>query len=331
VAAAVTAALAAASSAQAGLDLAYQFNGTGSWSVDAVGSNQDPVGSVGALVPAGSTVVKAFFYSSIIPDQNFTPSVSFDGVTYDAAAWTDLGANDIGLRAWRADVTSQVAAKVGGGGGLFNFEVRELARNADTDGELLAVIYSNPSEKERTIAVLDGFSATTGDAFQFNFADPLSGSSDPQFEALMSLGIGYSFQEGSAQYSQVDVNGQRLTTSAGGNDDGTPENGGLITAGGLDDTTGNPANPFALPTTARDDDELYNVKPFLSDGDTSILVETLNPSHDDNIFFTAFNITAKGDVTPPGPEPKPTVPEGGSTLALLGLALVGVAGCRRSK
>jgi hypothetical protein len=321
---AIIATLGAANLARASLDLAYQFNGHGNWSVDAVGSNNDPVGDVFALVPAGSTVEKAFLYTSQIPG-GFSPQVSLDGTVYSGADWTDLGANDIGLKAWRADVTAQAAAKIGGGGGLFSFEVRELLNNSSTDGELLAVIYSNPAEKERTIAILDGFSATTGDSFQFNFAEPLAGSGDPDFEALMSLGIGFSYQEGALQYSQVDVNGQRLTTSAGGHDDGTPQNGGLITAGGLGDSIDNPADPFALPTTARDDDELYNITPFLTDGDMSILVRTLNPSRDDNIFFTAFNITARGDVSQPG------VPDSGSTAALLGLTFLALAGYRRGK
>jgi hypothetical protein len=320
----IAAAVAIIPTAQADLNVSYQFNGLGNISIDAVGSNATPVGNVSAVVPAGSTVVQAFLYSAQY-SSTFVPNVSLGGTTYSGADWTFKGQNNVGLSSYRADVTAQVAAAVGGGGGTYDFEVRENSGNSSTDGELLAVIYTNPGEQERTIAILDGFSQTTGDSFAFNFADPLL--KEAGFEALMSLGISFSFQEQNArQYSQVDVNGTRLTTSAGGNDDGGAFNGGLITAGGVGDSTANPADPFALPTTATSDDELYDIASFLSDGDTSILVETLNPSNDDNIFFTAFNITAKGDVQPPN-----GVPDAGSTLALLGISLLGMISARRRR
>ncbi len=323
---AIAAVVASIPTAQADLNVSYQFNGLGNISIDAVGSNSDPVGNVSAVVPAGSTVIQAFLYSAQY-SSTFVPDVTLGATTYSGAAWTFKGVNNVGLSSYRADVTAQVAAAVGGGGGTYDFSVKENAGNATTDGELLAVIYTNPGEQERTIAILDGFSQTTGDSFAFNFADPLAKGTG--FEALMSLGISFSFQENSAkQYSQVDVNGVRLTTSAGGNDDGGAFNGGLITAGGVGDSTANPANPNALPTTATSDDELYDIAGFLTDGDTSILVETLNPSNDDNIFFTAFNITAKGDVRPPDGD---GVPDAGSSLALLGISLLGMGAARRRR
>ena len=63
----------------------------------------------------------------------------------------------------------------------------------------------------------------------------------------------------------VQVNGRRLTTSAGGQDDGASANGALITVGGIGDSTANPSDPDALPTSARDDDERYDLLPFLQD------------------------------------------------------------------
>src|SRR5205823_3032987 len=42
------------------------------------------------------------------------------------------------------------------------------------------------------------------------------------------------------------------------------------------------------PLRARDDDELYDLRPFVSPGDTELTVATSNPSNDDNIFFAAF-------------------------------------------
>jgi hypothetical protein len=64
----------------------------------------------------------------------------------------------------------------------------------------------------------------------------------------------------------------------------------------LDDSTDNPADPHAPPTgDPRFDDELYNLLPFVENGDTAIEVFTLNPSNDDNIFFASLllgNVTA---------------------------------------
>ena len=91
---------------------------------------------------------------------------------------------------------------------------------------------------------------------------------------------------------------QHLTSDAGGPDDGLPilgqtkvDNGALLTVGGLDDSNSNPANPNgASQSDARYDDELYNLAPFLEDGDTKLRVFTKNISDDDNIMFAAFAI-----------------------------------------
>jgi hypothetical protein len=61
-----------------------------------------------------------------------------------------------------------------------------------------------------------------------------------------------------------------MTTSAGGEDDGESADGALITAGGLDDSNANPADPYATDNgDPRQDDELYDLIPFVSNGDMS--------------------------------------------------------------
>lgn len=319
-------ALAISAQAFASLNVSYQFNGRGNWSLDAVGSNNSPVGNVSAFVPSGSLVQKAFLYSST----NFNsavPTVNFDGTLIGGLTWTPLGVTSgAGLQAFRADVTAIVAAKVAAGG-LFNFSVQSENPNGQIDGEALAVVYSNPTEKVRTIAFLDGFSAPAGDTTSINLATPLTNAqlTDPGFEALMSLGIGFGYQP-SSQASLVDVNGTRLTSSAGGYDDGAATNGGLITMGGLGDSPTNPANPFQNGNTNTGyDDELYSLNPFLTAGMSSITINTKNPSNDDNIFFAGFNITAAAGVN----APPPAVPEHGSVVSLIGLALAGLATLRR--
>jgi hypothetical protein len=317
--------LVAAGSAHASLAVSYQFVGQGNWSLDAVGSNNTPVGTLQAFVPVGATVQKAFLYSSSSGAP--TSSVTLDGTTY--SSFTALGANSF-LQAYRVDVTSQVQAATAGGSAVpFVFSVDSENPNGDIDGEALAVVYSLASGPVRTIAFLDGFSASGGDGFNFT-SSPLPDVTASGFEALLSLGIGFGYQP-SGQYSQVDVGGRRLTTSAGGQDDGIPPiaNGTLITMGGIGDSTSNPADPYLDGNVGPlYDDELYdlaqgngvNASPFISTGQTVINVRTLNPSGDDNIFFAGFNITAEGNVTPSIPLP----------AALWGgLGLLGLLGARR--
>ena len=332
--------------ASAALTNSYQFSGKGNWSIDGVGSNNTPVGSINAIVPVGSTVVKAFLYSTTMGNSFFIPSVDFDGTTYSGSAWTDLGfaATCCNLKAFRADVTTQVATKIGGGAASpFVFDVLSENPNSNIDGEVLAIVYSNPAEQERTIAFLDGNTAATGTTTFVSLANPLTSAqlSDPTFEALMSLGIGFSFQTNANQYSTIDVNGQRLTSSAGGQDDGNPTNignGGLITVGGIGDSTANPTNPFAIPSSdfsvaPRLDDELYTLKPFLNVGDTQIRIDSTNPSNDDNIFFLGVNLTAKANVCVDDPDlcKSQTVPEPNSTLGFFALGTLGAASTLKRK
>ncbi len=295
--------------ANAALLNSYQFNGNGNWSLDAVGGGNTPVGNIDAFVPVGSTIQRAFLYSSLTA--NFVPTVNFDGTTYSGASWTNLGSTSVGLTAYRADVTAQVAAKVGSGSASnFIFSVLSEANNSGTDGEALAIVYSNPNEAERTIAFLDGFTNPAGDTTSVNLSSPLTSAqlTDPNFEALLSLGIGFSFQtNGTQQFSTVNINGTRLTSAAGGQDDGTAS-GGLITLGGIGDSPTNPLDPLARPTNPRSDDELYSLKSLLAAGNTQIRIDTTNPSNDDNIFFAGINITARAGVNAPPPPPLPTEP-----------------------
>src|SRR5579862_5303583 len=144
-----------AATAHAQLNTLYQFNGNGNWSLSAVGSNNTPVGNLLAAVPTGSTVVQAYLFSSQYGGA-FTPDVTLGSTDYSGGVWTELGPNpssDLSLQAWYTDVTPQIKTLVGGGSATdFSIPVTENVGNGSTDGEVLAIIYSNPSSPKATIA-----------------------------------------------------------------------------------------------------------------------------------------------------------------------------------
>jgi hypothetical protein len=230
------------------------------------------------------------------------------------------------------------AAIGGGSASPFLFSVTENVGNASTDGEVLAIVFSNPAiVGTHTVAFLDGSASSSGATTMVHYASPLSGVGSSGFSEQMSLGIGFSYQLSSPQYSTVDVNGRRLTSSAGGSDDGQPFNGGLITVGGIGDSPANPPDPNFLGgstgDTTRYDDELYdlgqgnsvNSSPFVANGDLSTTIVTKNTSLDDNIFFLGLNVTAQAQVTNGVPDATGT-----AVLLLLALGALGFATkCRR--
>ena len=186
---------------------------------------------------------------------------------------------------------------------------------------------------------MDGELALAGDTTRLDFAAPCAGGN-----MIMSLASSFSFNSGkdpTGQVTNVDVitsstSARRLTSCAGGNDDGAflQIDGALITVGGIGD---NPANPAPNCTRGADDDELYNLalgnsadaNPFLKNGDTFVQFETNNPSFNDNVYLLAFTTgfqvsRVDGSPTLPGL----TVPEPES-LGLVSLGLLGVAWVRR--
>jgi hypothetical protein len=263
------------------------------------------IGSTGTIQvekPVGATVRRAFLAAASTGLSErilVNGDVKIDGTDVNWSV-TRRSSTIEAYNHW-SEVTSVVKPKIDAApAGRVDFTITEVD-SSGIEGEVLAVIFDDPNQlTTNTVFLLFGAQNALGDRFILNLAEPLD-KTLPNVAVQMSLGISYSAQ-GNSQASQVDVNGSRLTSSAGGADDGETANGALLTVGGLDDSFDNPA-PLENPTNARTDDELYDLLPFVQQGATTITVDTLNPSNDDNIFFAAFFFkdigAAIGDNQPP--------------------------------
>ncbi|MEM2111655.1 MAG: hypothetical protein QXX08_07235, partial [Candidatus Bathyarchaeia archaeon] len=284
-----------------------------SLSIDGLGTLAES-GTIQVEKLAGATVRSAYMAAA---STGFTGYQLSDGdVKIDGAAVNWDVSIPGAISNWNhwADVTSLVKPKIDAApAGRVDFNLTE-AYTGYIDGEILAVIFNDPSQTvDNTVILFFGAQEVEGDTFVISLASPLD-KSDPNLELDMSLGISYGYQ-GYGQYSIIDVNGIRVSTSAGGQDDGAPANGALLTVGGLDDSNANPADPYATPSgNPRIDDELYDLLPFVETGDTSITIFTQNPSADDGIFFAGlFLASVRASAGEEGRRARPVV-VGGEVL-----------------
>lgn len=301
--------LVAVPAAMASLTPFYSASGAVSLSQNGYADNSGPV-TKPIVKPAGGTVKAAFLFAAAVPG----PAINSGDITLDGTPvnFTDTPVeSSFGNQTREADVTSIVKPIIDAApAGNVNQTIDEGTATFDIDGEILAVIFNDPSASNNSVALLYGTQNTTGDTFHVGFAQPIDLSTQ---SIQFALGISYSYENGGDdQSSLVDLNGTppdpsnptagpdpaRLTTDAGGEDDASPdcdENGCLLTVGGVGDSPSNPTDPFAQPSDCTMpmawtcDDELYTLgSPYVHNGDTSLSVYTLNPSNDDDILYSSF-------------------------------------------
>jgi len=291
-----------------GLSVFYRRFGKFRLSVNGAGSNAASF-TIKVNKPDKAAIVdKAFLMSA----SNNSATISNGDVTLNGkpVTWTNSVFNAIPpsyptfFNNVLGDVTSIVKPVMDAmpAAGNKNFTIVENAsKNTSIDGEILVVVFKVPTGASETIALMFGAQQLAGDRFELSLDEPID-PKDANSVLNMGLGISYSCQtnglcaEAGQQYSTINVNGKRVTSSAGGEDDGTAANGALITVGGVGDSLNTPADPNATPTGPRSDDERYSLLKYIDKTTTLINVDTFNPSNDDNILFAYFEFSAKGEI-----------------------------------
>lgn len=256
-------------------------------SVDAAGSDLS-FGTVEVSKPAGGIVKKAYLAAAATggyarPFEDGDVRIEGHGII-----WEDTIRNNVGSWNGLSDVTAYVEATINAAPpGTVLIDISESHSDL-VDGVILAVVFETPSASpDNYIALYFGAQAQRADSFFVDFPSPVPADfSGARYE--MGVGISYSLQsrDSSDQYTIIDVNGRRLTTSAGGPDDGSPSPGALVSVGGFDDSPANPADPYATPLNMASDDELYDLRPFLKSGDTRAVIKTSSPN-EENLFFAS--------------------------------------------
>ena len=276
--------------AYAALKPVFQDIGKISISVDAEGNNEIAGGTVQVNKPPQATVKRAFLMASSNHSRKIKNGdilLERKPILWGKDEFNDIVVSDKFFHSVFADVTSIVKSIIDSApAGISNLVVVEKD-TVSIDGVILFVVFNDPNvTKNNSVILVFGGQAIDGDTFLIHFPEPVV---DGIEKVDMGLGIGYGYQDtfGTNQVNLIDVNDIRLTSSAGGEDDGASYNGALITVGGIGDTNNNP-DPFIPSSGFNTDDELYNLLPFIDAGDEQIKVFSTNPSRDDNIFFSYF-------------------------------------------
>jgi len=189
-----------------------------SWSIDGLGVS-DTTGTIQVEKPAGATVKSAYMAAATTGTRGYPlvpGNIKIDGAD---VVWTNEIASSISSYNYWADVTSLVKEKIDAAPvGRVDFTITETPAYI-TDGELLVVIFDDSAQTtDNTIILMFGAQPTTGGDFNIPLAEPID-RIDPNLVLDFSLASSFSNQDNDDQYSIVDVNGNRMTSWAGGDDE----------------------------------------------------------------------------------------------------------------
>jgi len=203
-----------------GLQQYYSVTGHYTLSADGIGSTSSSM-SIRVNKPNAHAIVqKAILISSVTGASLTNSCVTIAGVPVNL----DGSASGTFFTNYWADVTSIVAPQINNfPAGISTLNITECNipnryGGEAIDGEALLVVFNNATATENTIVIMLGAENLSGNNFSVTLAKPIN-PNQPRASLDMGLGIGYSFQ-GFDQFSEVSVNGERLTSSAGGQDDG---------------------------------------------------------------------------------------------------------------
>jgi hypothetical protein len=276
------------------LEAFYSITGRVSYSVDASGSTAGHHIVYAVKPNSVSTVLRAWMLVTTKPS---APILNVRDVQLAGQyrAWNGIIDSVIGGKVYLSDVTDIVAGQVNpvapGPRGLV---VTEAPLSFQIDGVVLIVIFDDPTIQDAaTVALLYGSQPPGGDNFTFTFDDPIDPTSP---DARAEMGVGISWSRGGDQTTVIEIQNQRLTSSASGYDDGANAVGAYITAGGYGDSLDNPPDPFALGD-AFYDDELYSLLPFLDASMLQLDIYTENASGDDNLFLAHFYLSSSAVIS----------------------------------
>lgn len=256
------------------------FNETGQFTmaVDGGGSQSNASYQITIEKPAGATVHRAFTAVAGVPGRTVPGegALSFDFGAGNITPTLSVLENSGGpspMNTRYDDVTADLAAALDAApAGNINITVTENIGATQWDGSALLVIWNDPNASLTTIGI-DLGAATTGQApsITYDAGAPLQ-VNNAGFEALIGLGISFSTGTG-GQVSSFTFEGNLITATAGGFEDGALANGALWTIGGFGDT----------PSRA-DNDELYDVSDLIANNSTQLTTNFVGGTQDDYLI-----------------------------------------------
>jgi len=241
------------------------FTGAYTLSVDGGADNS----TVEITRPAGATVAAVYVVSADTPGTDQTPAsdITVDGipVTLDQTETSRQAVQGgyYNINRW-GEVSDQLAdylnALPEGENTLSMSEVIPSRSN----GHMIVVVWNDPNSVNNLVA-LNFSSLPTSEGSNVSIPVSALNTNAPNFDLQVGLGISHSVGNTNDR-TTVNINGQTITTTASGADDGYTSVGGLITVGGTND--------MPAPNDRPNDREVYDLTPFVNDGDTSIDITT---------------------------------------------------------